>query len=107
MPDRLPTVYDPLPAASPIWIDPETHTYPFLALARRLGVDYADVLNVADIFDNTHKNSVIPWKVDSWNALSPSSRAMVEAVCKAKWRWKYPPSRRGDPDFGSGLSSRG
>lgn len=60
-----------------------SRSYPFLALSRKLQLDYCVVLRMADLIDR--------------GLVKPISGpiSLVEAVCRAPWRWQYPPQGRG------------
>lgn len=85
-------------ARRPVDLTDMSRSYPFLDLSRRLSVSYPTVLEIAD------------W-VDAWNAtaLGPPTAPMVQHrfdipedkylairdVCRAPWRWQFPPEGRG------------
>lgn len=64
-----------------------SHSYPFLDLSRRLGVEYKLVLAIADSIDR-EDDGYRPWyEYEVWSA--------VHLVCRAPWRWQFPPVGRG------------
>ena len=64
-----------------------SHSYPFLHLSRKLGVDYLVVLAIADSVDKgTDGNK--PWYGGRiWQ--------IIMLVCSARWRWQFPPEGKG------------
>lgn len=75
------SVYRPVPSHYPFGIKPDSTSYPFLALARRCGVEYGAVLAVAEILTKPHEAAVIPWKVALWHSLTPRVRAEIDNLC--------------------------
>ena len=60
-----------------------SHSYPFLDLSRKLRVSYAQVLQMADRIDQ------------GMSCQTGRLYDAVMAVCRAPWRWQYPPQGRG------------
>jgi hypothetical protein len=64
-----------------------SRSYPFLDLSRRLQLGYGAVLQIADKIDRGQGNKYLIYDMGVWNA--------VLAICRAPWRWQYPPEGRG------------
>ena len=64
-----------------------SRSYPFLDLSRKMDAPYEDVLRLADIIDAGAVN-----EKDLETSLTAQT---IAAVCRAPWRWQYPPQGRG------------
>jgi hypothetical protein len=66
-----------------------SHSYPFLHLSRKFGVEYYVVLALADGYDARYL--LPPLESEPYNHCARA----VHAVCHAPWRWQFPPEGRG------------
>jgi hypothetical protein len=69
-----------------------SRSYPFLDLSRRLGVSYGAVLRVSEEIDKMDGD----WdgstrNLDIYYSLQPEEVMQIIAVCRAPWRWQFPP----------------
>jgi hypothetical protein len=63
-----------------------SHSYPFLHLSRKFNISYEQVMKLAELYDA--------------DMLAPPHEALpvffaIYSVCKAPWRWQFPPEGRG------------
>jgi hypothetical protein len=70
-----------------------SHSYPFLHLSRKFEVAYSEVLRIADVFDYGMSGGLrtVP---SHMLGISPIGEAVLN-VCRAPWRWKFPPEGKG------------
>lgn len=70
-----------------------SHSYPFLHLSQKFGVDYGDVLKLVEAIDHPDPN----FYEGSFfvSVLSIEETRIIEKVCRAPWRWQFPPQGRG------------
>lgn len=76
-----------------------SRSYPFLHLSRKFGVDYGEVLRIADHVDKSVKwvgPGGIKYEVYTLIPDLPDEVVrLIITICLAPWRWQFPPQGRG------------